>query len=164
MSAKSNNISHTEFDYTSLDPTVADDAKIAAERIRDVLKHTTAGIIEIGERLQAIKNCLRHGQFSQWIAIEFEMSDRTARSYMSVAAFAAGKTETVSVLQPTTVYALAAPSTPDAIKSEVLKALDKGEAITDRDIKQLIAREKGCQRGSAARVVEPQANVTLPAE
>ncbi len=98
MSINSNEISCAEFDYKSLDPVVAGSTKFAPEHIRDILKQTTAAIIEVGARLKAIKDCLPHGQFSAWISIEFGMSDRTARSYMSVAAFAAGRTETISVL------------------------------------------------------------------
>src|SRR5690242_8949909 len=104
MSIISNEISNTEFDYNSLTSAVADDAKAAAEHIRDILRNTTAGIIEVGERLKAIKDRLQHGQFTSWIDAEFGMADRTARLYVSAAEWAAGKTETVSVLQATTVY------------------------------------------------------------
>src|SRR4051794_5554671 len=79
------------FDYESLDPNIVADAKDAVRCIRNILKHTIVGIIEVGERLGAIKGRLPHGQFSSWIAAEFGMSDRTARSYMSAAEFAAGK-------------------------------------------------------------------------
>jgi hypothetical protein len=61
---------------------------------------------------------------------------------MPVAALADGKTEIISVLQPTTAYALAAPSTPASVKAQVLKRLENGEVIDDREIKQLIAQEK----------------------
>jgi Protein of unknown function (DUF3102) len=119
-----------EFNYAALDPDIASAAKEAAGRIRNILSQTTAGIIEAGGRLKAIKDRLPHGQFTKWLAAEFGMSDRTARLYMNAAEWAAGKAETVSVLQPTTVYALAAPSTPDTVKVGVLKRLESGEAIS----------------------------------
>jgi hypothetical protein len=43
------------FDYTSLAPNVADDAKAIAQYIRNFFKQTTAGIIEVGFRLNSIK-------------------------------------------------------------------------------------------------------------
>jgi len=131
------------FNYAALDADTANETKDAAERIRVVLRNTTAGIIEVGERLIAVKDRLPHGQFTPWLAAEFGMSDRTARLYMGAAEWAAGKTEIVSVLQPTTVYALAAPSTPDTIKASLFERLEKGEAVTDNEVKQLIARQKG---------------------
>jgi hypothetical protein len=78
---------------------------------------------------------------------------------MNAADFAAGKTETVAVLQPTTVYALAAPSTPETVKVGVLERLENGEALTDREVKQLIslAKEEG-KKG-----VEPKARAEAKA-
>ena len=134
------------FDYAALDPDIASEAKVAAERIRVVLSHTTAGIIAAGEQLKAIKDKLPHGRFTPWLIAEFGMSDRTARLYMNAAEWAAGKTEIVSVLQPTTVYALAAPSTPDTVKVGLLERLENSEAITDTEVKQLIAIAKAEKR------------------
>src|SRR5215467_12490762 len=96
------------FNYAALDPDIANEAKVTADRIRVALSHTTAGIIEAGERLRGIKDKLPHGQFTTWLSAGFGMSDRTARLYMNAAEWATGKTEIVSVLHPTT--ALAAPS------------------------------------------------------
>jgi hypothetical protein len=137
-----NGFCETRFNYAELDPDIASEAKDAAGRIRIIWRNTTAGVIEVGERLSAIKDRLPHGQFTPWLAAEFEMSDRAARLYMNAAAWAAGKTEIVSVLQPTTIYALAAPSTPDTVKVGVLERLKNGEAVTDPEVKQLIAQAK----------------------
>jgi hypothetical protein len=83
---------------------------------------------------------------------------------MNAAAWAAGKTETVSVLQPTTIYALAAPSTPDTVKVGVLERLKNGEAVTDPEVKQLIARAKAekKQTGETKARTEAKANFTGP--
>ena len=138
MTAVFNEVLGNSFEYGALDAETATEARAAADRIRKILKYTTAGLIEAGQRLMAIKNRLPHGQFIAWVSAEFGMSDRTARLYMRAAEFAAGKTETVSVLQPTTIYALAAPSTPDRVKMGVVQRLENGEAVTDREVKQLI--------------------------
>ena len=166
-----------EFNYAALDPSIASAAKEAAGHIRNILKQTTAGIIEAGDRLKAIKDRLPHGQFTTWLVAEFGMSDRVGRLYMAAAEWAAGKTETVSVLQPTTLYALAAPSTPDTVKVGLLERLENGEGITDREVKQLIARAKEEKKeateakarvkaeakliGAAGAEGKPEANVWL---
>jgi hypothetical protein len=154
-----NEIYGPEFDYAALDPDIASKAKDAARHIHSILRQTTMGVIVTGERLKTIKDLLPHGQFTPWLAAEFGMSDRAARLYMNAADFAAGKTETVAVLQPTTVYALAAPSTPDTVKVGVLERLENGEAVTDREVKQLIslAKEEG------KKVVEPKARAEAKA-
>ena len=58
--------------------------------------------------------------------------------------------EIVSVLQPTTVYALAAQSTPDTVKTDLLERLENGEAVTDREVKKLISQHKEEMKEAAA--------------
>ena len=80
---------------------------------------------------------------------------------MAAAEWAAGKTEIVSVLQPTTVYALAAPSTPDTVKADLLERLENGEDITDREVKQLIARAKEGKKEAAEANARAEAEEKL---
>jgi len=56
---------------------------------------------------------------------------------MAAAEWAAGKTEIVSVLQPTTVYALAAPSTPDTVKADLLAKSITISGIVTGNVKAL---------------------------
>ncbi|UGB28689.1 DUF3102 domain-containing protein (plasmid) [Methylorubrum sp. B1-46] len=65
-----------------------------------------------------MKELLGHGNFLPWIKDEFGMSDRTALNFMRVAE--RFKSEIVSDLPPTVLYALAAPSTPDEVKDEII--------------------------------------------
>jgi ATPase subunit of ABC transporter with duplicated ATPase domains len=106
--------------------------------------------------LKTVKDLLRHGQFTAWLAAEFGLSERAARNYMVAAEWAAGKTATVSVLQPTTVYALGAPSTPETVKVGVLERLESGEAVSDREVKSLIIQAKAERK--AAEEERRQAN------
>lgn len=62
-----------------------------------------------GQRLIEAKGRLNLGQFLPWIESEFGMHERTARRFMDVARLTA-KSDIVSVLDPTALYALAAPS------------------------------------------------------
>jgi hypothetical protein len=57
------------------------------------------------------------------------MTERTARNYMNAAAECGTKSEIVSVLPPTALYALSAPSTPAPVRDAVLVRLEAGERL-----------------------------------
>ncbi|MEY9782287.1 hypothetical protein [Sinorhizobium fredii] len=65
------------------------------------------------------------------------MAERTARNFISVATRFGDKTAIVADLQPTVVYALAAPSTPDDVVEEVTERASNGETFTAADIKAM---------------------------
>lgn len=58
------------------------------------------------------------------------MSRFTADRFMNVAQELGGRCSSVQHLSPTVLYALAAPSTPDAIVEEVVERAAAGEKIT----------------------------------
>ena len=57
------------------------------------------------------------------------------------------------MLDPSAVYQLAAPSTPDAARQEVLAKVEQGEPVRHRDVRQIISRHK----------LPPQPTITLRA-
>ncbi len=118
------------------------DLDAIAERIRTRIARTMLNIIATGNDLITVKEKLKHGAFTTWVANEFGMADRTARNYMRTATWAADKSETVSVLPLTTVYALAAPSTPEAIRTEVISDLEAGRPVDHHAIESRIRKER----------------------
>ena len=88
------------------------------------MSRTAADIIEIGRDLIAVKDRLPHGDFMRWMEAEFGMTDRTDRNFMRVADRFPGKSETVSDLTATVLYALAAPSTPDEVVADAVERAD----------------------------------------
>jgi hypothetical protein len=60
---------------------------------------------------------------------------------MRAAEWAEGKHEIVSHLEPTAIYLLTAPSTPDAVRQEVLSRLEEGERPAPKVVKQMIRGE-----------------------
>jgi hypothetical protein len=124
------------FDYSALSAGLADDARATAGRIRN---RTRSTITMIGRDLIVIKTKMEHGTFGNWIKAELGMTPRTAENYMNAAQWLEGKSETVSLLPPTLIYALAAPSAPAAVVSEVLAAVGAGVALPVRDIKEKLA-------------------------
>jgi predicted NAD-dependent protein-ADP-ribosyltransferase YbiA (DUF1768 family) len=103
------------FDYAAIAPELATEARAVAARIRDRLRKNVS---EIGHDLIAIKAKLPHGAFTDWIAAEFSMGARTAENYMQAAQFLADKNANFSVLPPSAIYALAAPSAPAEVVAE----------------------------------------------
>ena len=129
------------FDYAALPVDAALTARAAAERIKLRLKRTVEDIIEIGRELTAVKDELPHGQFLPWIAAEFEMSERTAYNFMDVAGKFGDKVATVANFSSKVLYALSAPSTPDAVIEKAVAKAESGEKVTVADVKDWKALE-----------------------
>ena len=117
----------------------ARDLKIAAARIRALSERMTMNIISIGVELIAAKNMLGHGQFGPWLEAEFRWSERTAERFMQAAEVFGEKSDTVSVLDPTAIYLLSAPSTPDKVRKDVLARLERGEAMSAEGVRTLVS-------------------------
>jgi Protein of unknown function (DUF3102) len=131
-------IAATGFDYAALPAEISVEAKAAADRINGRMRGT---MIEVGTDLARVKDMLAHGQFGKWLKAEFGFSERTAERFIGAAAFTV-KHDTVSVLQDSTLYLLAAPSTPPLIKQEVVDRLNRGEVLPDRSVKRMIRAAK----------------------
>src|SRR5215207_7346311 len=106
------------FDHSTLDATGRDEVREAAVRIRLRMSRTVEDIIEIGRDLLLVKKRVGHGGFIRWIEAEFGMNQRAAHRFMAVAGRFTAKSDTVSDLAPSVLYALAAPSTPDEVVDE----------------------------------------------
>lgn len=133
------------FDYASLPPNVAEQAKGAVAYINDRQRTTAASILEIGERLISVKEALGHGSFTTWLDAEFGWNERTARNYM-LAARSLPKSETVSVLPVTTIYELARASEP--VRAKVIARMDVSPIPVDA-IRQLISEGRAEERQAA---------------
>jgi flagellar biosynthesis GTPase FlhF len=131
------------FDYGELVPPIANQVKAAAERIRSGLLKS---IIETGKDLILVKQKLEHGQFGPWLEAEFGWTERTAENYMNVARKFAEKPEIVAIFPPTALYELAAKSTPDAIRDEIVNEAKAGNVLPVRAIKSRIADARSAER------------------
>ena len=86
----------------------------AARVIKPLLKRTAEDIFIIGGELRAVKEMLPHGRYTDWLGVEFGLSERMAQHFVNVRERLGPKSEKFSVLPPSTLYMLAAPSTPDS--------------------------------------------------
>jgi hypothetical protein len=125
---------------------LAEELESAARRIRKRLKNMSTSVIEIGRELRAAKQHLEHGHFLDWVTNACELSLRSAQLMMRAAEWAEGKYEIVAHLAPTTIYLLAAPSTPDTVRHEVLSRLEEGETPATQLVKEMIRAAKANKR------------------
>jgi hypothetical protein len=134
------------FNYGALDADVATLARETAKRIGD---RTRSSFIENGRDLLAVKAKLEHGMFGKWLKAEFSWSERTAQSMMTAAGLA-DKSAIVADLPVITINLLAAPSTPEAAREEIIARFEQGAALSPKEIKGAIGEAKE-REGAAAR-------------
>ncbi len=82
-------------------------------------------IVEIGDRLGAVRQLIPHGQWATYLDTELGMSERTANNYLHAAQVATkikelGKSEIISDLPATVMYLLGESSMPDSVIEDVV--------------------------------------------
>ncbi len=107
------------FDYGALDAETREFVQRKTDEIHGQLKRTAEGVIRIGLNLITVKERLPHGQFLPWLKSEFEMSENAALKFMQVAERFGSKSINFMNLSASILYALAAPSTSDAVVERV---------------------------------------------
>lgn len=123
----------------------ADDKQFSAreaEEIKQLLRRAARDIATIGQKLSAVKARLKHGKWGEWLRREFDWDERTAQRFMAVGE--RFKNDNLSDLDtaPSALYLLAAPSTPEAVGSDILARARAGEKITRRDALAAIQQAK----------------------
>jgi hypothetical protein len=113
--------------------------------IRRLGKRMIADIVEIGRRLTECQEIVGHGRWAAWLDANFSWSDRTALNFMRV--FELSKSEKFSDfgqvdLPVTALYLLAAPSTPETLRTEILERAKAGNGVSVEDVKEAIADGK----------------------
>jgi Protein of unknown function (DUF3102) len=121
-----------------------------AESIRKLGERVIGDVIEIGRRLSECKKLLGHGNWLPWIEREFRWSERTARNYILVYEFALSKSVNVAdlAIDVSAVYLLAAPSTSEDARAEVLRRGMAGERMPHVEVKRIVGEER--EREAAA--------------
>jgi hypothetical protein len=131
------------FNYANLEPAVATAARNSAEDIRGNMSLQVEAILEIGKQLIDMKAALGHGYFGTWIDLELGFGQRTAQNYMAAATVFGSKCAMVSHLRPTTLYAIASPSTPEPARDILLERLNEGDLLADDEATSFI---RDCRR------------------
>jgi Protein of unknown function (DUF3102) len=120
-----------------------------ANAIRALRSRIVSDVAEIGRRLIEVKKIVGHGNWLPWLDREFGWTDHTALNFMRVHEFVVGlsNSKTVSdlvlTLPVSSVYLLAAPSTPPEAQDEIIERAKAGETLPVAEVKQVIERHKG---------------------
>jgi hypothetical protein len=137
------------FDYSSLNPDVADAARAARDRIKAIKAKIHSARYEIGRDLIDMKRSLGHGNFRRWVVAELSFSLRSAENYMAAASFIADKIAPVALFPPKAIYALA--SAPPEIAQQVLAEADAGTVLSADEIRQRVNASAARRKPEAKR-------------
>jgi Protein of unknown function (DUF3102) len=111
--------------------------------IHGLRKRVAEDVIEIGRRLTELKNLVDHGEWLLLLEREFTWTDRQALNYMRVYEMV-NKSEKFSDLEiPVSgLYLLAAPSTPESAREEVVNRTEAGERLSVAEVKDIVRGHK----------------------
>ncbi|MBO3463076.1 DUF3102 domain-containing protein [Aetokthonos hydrillicola Thurmond2011] len=140
-----------------------------AEDTKRRLKRTVEDIYHIGLNLIEAKEILGHGKFKAWLKSELTIDPSTSENFINVAKMLQAKNGKFPLLAtqnfpdlaiaPSILYELAAPSTPESARDEIINRATSGEKISFLDAKKIIKTYKA---SAQERVTEKSAYVVEP--
>ena len=149
-----------DFDYTILSPKTRTLVQQHTDEIKSLMRRTAQDIINIGQKLMEVKEQLGHGQFRNWLKVEFDWSVRTAARLMQVATKFKSANLAHLNIAASALYLLAEPSTPNEAQKEALELAKQGENITYAKAKDIINQHK-----EAAKLMASKPDIAIiPAE
>ena len=110
--------------------------------IKTLMRRSSQDIIDIGKKLIEVKQHLGHGSFRKWLKFEFNWSISAATKFMQVAEQFKSVSFTHLNITASTLYLIAAPSTPKEVREEVLQRASNGENISYTKAKAIISQQK----------------------
>lgn len=143
------------FRYEDLDAPTRAFVRERAERVHNLARMTAASIVQIGQYLTEVKERLGHGNFRAWTLKEFGWQKTAANSFMQV--FENIKCPNFGQLEIdiSALYLIAAPSTPEPVRAEVIRRAGQGEPVSHAGARALVQRF--VETGKL-----PEVEITLP--
>jgi hypothetical protein len=133
---------------TVLDSVIADDGWLNehAVVIRMRARRMIGDIEEIGDRLITCRDRIRekwgHGNWYPWLEKKFGWSVDTADRYMHVAELAKSRNLRDLDMPLSGLYLLAAPTTPETARNEIIQRAEAGQKLSVADVKKTIKSAK----------------------
>jgi Protein of unknown function (DUF3102) len=115
-----------------------------AAEIRRLGRRLIADIVEIGRRLTECKAIVGHGNWLPWLEQEFGWTDDTALNFMRAHELSKSRKFRDLSLPVSSIYLLAAPSTPESARDEIFDRAEAGENLSVTEVKRTI---EGAKRG-----------------
>ena len=129
--------STTAYNHHPVQPSLAEHAA----EIKRLGKRVVGDIIEIGRHLAEAKEIAGRANWVLWLTKEFGWTERTARNFMQVYEQTNKSAKFADLSLPLTgLYLLAAPSTSDKARGEVIRRAERGERLSLVDVKRTIAK------------------------
>lgn len=150
------------FDYSRIDEKARGRVMDAARDIKPRLKSLAREIFTIGRHLNTAKSLMPHGEWQNWLQEEFNLSARSAQNFMAVDNRLSGKNAKFAFLDPSALYLLAAPSTPEEAVTAVEDQLSGGQTPSYTQVRQVIDTsfaDKTSLKTSVRRWLEQEDNL-----
>jgi hypothetical protein len=138
------------FDYSALPADVAGEARGVASDFWALQKRTVEGMAEVGRKIIAIRDRLEHGQFLKWVEAELGSKSSAYRCIAVAEKFEPAILPTLGSLDLTTIYQLAANTTPGDVRQEVVERLARGETLPTLAVQQIVSRGRALARQERA--------------
>jgi Protein of unknown function (DUF3102) len=123
-----------------------------ATAIRGLGKRVAADVIEIGRRLADCRDHhLERGKWLPWLQTEFDWSERTALNFIRVWEQSKSANFADFDLPISSLYLLAAPSTPKTARKEIAKRAKGGKKIKHDDVKKIVKKHKAAKKSAAGK-------------
>jgi Protein of unknown function (DUF3102) len=114
-----------------------------ADAIRALGKRMVADVIQIGGRLSECKLICGHGNWLAWLEREFGWSADTAERFIQVSTPSNQIPQLAEFDLPLSgLYLLAASSTPEEARNEIIKRAEAGEPVAVSDVKETVGSAK----------------------
>ena len=135
------------FDYDSLPKKDIQFVKQTTREVSLLLERSTGDIIAIGQKLVEMKNRLGHGHWRAWLQTQWPLDISLANRWMNVAR-KCGQFPHLKIPR-STLYLLAANSTPDTLREEFVRRVEAGEPLlTHAELKAGIGSNRPEPSGS----------------
>ena len=113
------------FDYDALPKKDIQFVKQTTREVNLLLERSTGDIIAIGQKLIEMKDRLGHGHWRAWLQTQWPLDISLANRWMNVAR-KCGQFPHLKIPR-STLYLLAANSTPDTLREEFVRRVEAGE-------------------------------------
>lgn len=155
------------FDYSQLDTETRIVVRQRTEEIKVLVRRSAQDIIDIGNKLIDVKARLGHGNFGNWLDVEFGWSYPLAAKFMNVATQFRSINFIDLDVAPSALYLLAAPSTPESIRNEAVERAQAGEPITHKAAVGMVSAHREMNRhtelpSNATRLMLTPPHVSVP--
>jgi hypothetical protein len=148
------------------DPEIAQHAaEYAGDRLeaiaKDIESLQATAILHVAERLAEAREIFRYrrdeGGFAGWVESRLRFSRQTAYNLLHVhERFGGQSVKYLDTFPASILYLLAAPSTPEATRTEIVKRVEVGEAISHAEVKNIVENARAISDQPARKDGSPE--------